>query len=142
MLSYAVKLHCLKPAIWTNPAVSMEVRRRRSGRRTASWVSANKIWAQNKATSNTIRICTLSEDQSTYSQAETNRARETKVLGSTLGLPDATTWTRTQKAPGLEKRHSEPFFFPAGSFFFRSLRIQMYSIEGNKAISMQREFTV
>lgn len=133
MLSYAVKLHCLKPAICTNPAVSMEVRRRRPGRRTASWVSANKIWAQNKATSNTIRKYIL--------PTENSRARETKALGSALGLPDATAWPKPQKAPGLEKTHSESFF-PAGSFFFRSLRVQMYSIEGNKAVSMQREFTV
>lgn len=107
MLSYAVKLHCLKPAICANPAVSMEVRRRRPGWRTASWVSANKIWAQNKATSNTIRKYIL--------PTENNRGRETKALGSALGsalgLPDATAWPKPQKAPGLEKRHSEPFFF-------------------------------
>lgn len=102
MLSYAVKLHCLKPAICANPAVSMEVRRRRLGRRTASWVSANKIWAQNKATSNTIRKYIL--------PTENNRGRETKALGAALGLPDATAWPKHQKAPELGKRHSEPFF--------------------------------
>lgn len=65
--------------------------------------------------------------------AETNRTREPTALGSALDMPytDTTTWTRPQQAPGLDKRHSE-LFFSAGGFFFRSLRIQTYSIEGNK----------
>lgn len=136
MLSYAVKLHCLKPAICANPAVSMEGRRRRPGRRTASWVSANKIWAQNKATSNTIRK---------YSQLRTTGAGRLKSWAQLW----AQLWAYLIPLLGLNTRKPQNWgrgivnlFFPAGSFFFRSLRVQMYSIEGNKAISVQREFTV
>lgn len=133
MFSYAVKLHCLKPAICANPAVSMEVRRRRPGRRTASWVSANKIWAKLK------QRPTLSE--STYSQLRTTRPGRLK--------PWAQLWAYLMPLLGLNPRKPQDWrrgivnlFFPAGSFFFRSLRVQMYSIEGNKAVSVQREFTV
>lgn len=124
----------------------MEVRKKRPWRRAASQVSANKIRAQNKKMSNAIRICTSSEDQSARSQLRSAGPGNTKALGSALGIhrPKTTAWTRPQKAPGADKTHSESFFlsfFPAGGFFFRSLRVQTYSIEGNKAVLMQREST-
>lgn len=135
MLSFAVKLHGLKRAIWNNPAVPMEARRRRRRRpgRTASWVSANKIWAQNKTVSNTIRICTLSEDQRACSQL--------RPTGPWSLQPWAQPWTCLTLIPplGLDPRKPQGwirgivnFFFSAGGFFFRSLRVQTYSIEGNK----------
>lgn len=77
-------------------------------------------------------------------------------------LPAETSRTQERESPGLSpgghitlkpplrldprkpqdwKRDPMRHSFPAGGFFFRSLRVQTYPIEGNKAVSMQREST-
>lgn len=71
--------------------------------------------------------------------AEMSRTQEHKLPGRHITLKPPL--RLAPRKPQDWKRDPVNHSFPAGGFFFRSLRVQTYPIEGNKAVSMQREFT-